>query len=121
MSGANVISHPLVQHKLSIMRDKSTSTQGFRRLLREISTLLCYEVTRDLPLVHQTIETPLAEMQAPTLAGKKLVLPPSCAQETACLKACWIWSRPRVLRMLVFIVTLKRCSRLNTISNLRKI
>jgi len=73
MSGANVISHPLVQHKLSIMRDKGTSTQGFRRLLREISTLLCYEVTRDLPLVRQTIETPLAEMQAPTLAGKKLV------------------------------------------------
>ncbi len=73
MSGATVISHPLVQHKLSIMRDKGTSTQGFRRLLKEISTLLCYEVTRDLPLAYHTIETPLAEMQAPTLAGKKLV------------------------------------------------
>ncbi len=73
MSGAHVVDHPLVQHKLSIMRDKGTSTQGFRRLLREISVLLCYEVTRDLPLVMQTIETPLAEMQAPTLSGKKLV------------------------------------------------
>lgn len=73
MSKAHVVDHPLVQHKLSIMRDKGTSTQGFRRLLREISVLLCYEVTRDLPLVMQTIETPLAEMQAPTLAGKKLV------------------------------------------------
>lgn len=73
MSGAHVVDHPLVQHKLSIMRNKGTSTQGFRRLLREISVLLCYEVTRDLPLVMQTIETPLAEMQAPTLAGKKLV------------------------------------------------
>lgn len=73
MSGANVISHPLVQHKLTIMREKATSTQCFRRLLREISTLLCYEVTRDLPIEHQTIETPLAEMRAPVLAGKKLV------------------------------------------------
>jgi uracil phosphoribosyltransferase len=73
MSGAHLVDHPLVQHKLSIMRNKATSTQGFRRLLREISVLLCYEVTRDLPLVMQTIETPLAEMQAPTLAGKKLV------------------------------------------------
>ncbi|WP_430513448.1 uracil phosphoribosyltransferase [Pannonibacter phragmitetus] len=73
MSGAIVVDHPLVQHKLTIMRDKSTSTQGFRRLLREISTLLCYEVTRDLPLTQITIETPICEMQAPTLAGKKLV------------------------------------------------
>ncbi|NVK35383.1 MAG: uracil phosphoribosyltransferase [Rhodobacteraceae bacterium] len=73
MSGATVVNHPLVQHKLTIMRDKGTSTQGFRRLLREISLLLCYEVTRDLPVVNQTIETPICEMQSPTLAGKKLV------------------------------------------------
>lgn len=73
MSGAIVVDHPLVQHKLTIMRNKATSTQGFRRLLREISTLLCYEVTRDLPLTQITIETPICEMQAPTLAGKKLV------------------------------------------------
>lgn len=68
-----VVDHPLVQHKLTIMRDKSTSTAGFRRLLREISLLLCYEVTRDLQLTTQQIETPLAEMEAPVLAGKKLV------------------------------------------------
>ncbi len=73
MSGATIVDHPLVQHKLTIMRDKATSTQGFRRLLREISLLLCYEVTRDLPVVHQTIETPICEMESPTLAGKKLV------------------------------------------------
>ncbi|MFN4009236.1 uracil phosphoribosyltransferase [Pannonibacter sp.] len=73
MSGAIVVDHPLVQHKLTIMRNKATSTQGFRRLLREISTLLCYEVTRGLPLTQITIETPICEMQAPTLAGKKLV------------------------------------------------
>ncbi len=73
MASVTVINHPLVQHKLTIMRDKHTSTAGFRQLLREIATLLCYEVTRDLELTTTTIETPLAEMRAPTLAGKKLV------------------------------------------------
>jgi uracil phosphoribosyltransferase len=73
MDGVTVINHPLVQHKLTIMRDKHTSTAGFRRLLREISTLLCYEVTRDLEMTTTTIETPITEMEAPTLAGKKLV------------------------------------------------
>lgn len=73
MSGATVINHPLVQHKLSIMRDKETSTQGFRRLLREISLLLCYEITRDLPLIMQKIETPLCTVETPVLEGKKLV------------------------------------------------
>ena len=69
----HIMDHPLVAHKLTIMRDKHTSTAGFRQLLREIATLLCYEVTRDLELTTTTIETPLAEMKAPTLAGKKLV------------------------------------------------
>jgi uracil phosphoribosyltransferase len=73
MNGVTVISHPLVQHKLTIMRKKETSTASFRRLLREISTLLCYEVTRDLELTTERIETPLVEMDAPLLEGKKLV------------------------------------------------
>ena len=68
-----VVDHPLVQHKLTIMRKKDTSTSGFRRLLREISLLLCYEVTRDLELTTIPIETPLEAMDAPALAGKKLV------------------------------------------------
>ncbi len=68
-----VIDHPLVQHKLTIMRNKETSTASFRRLLREISTLLCYEVTRDLELTEVEIETPLQTMKAPVLVGKKLV------------------------------------------------
>jgi len=68
-----VVDHPLVQHKLTIMRDKQTSTAGFRRLLREISLLLGYEVTRNLELTTKKIETPLQEMDAPTLEGKKLV------------------------------------------------
>jgi uracil phosphoribosyltransferase len=68
-----IVDHPLVQHKLTIMRDVETSTAGFRQLLREISALLCYEATRTLPLTKTRIRTPLAEMEAPTLAGKKLV------------------------------------------------
>lgn len=69
-----VVNHPLVQHKLTIMRDKNTSTAGFRQLLREISQLLAYEVTRELPLTTRAIETPMCEMLAPALAGKKLAL-----------------------------------------------
>ncbi len=73
MLNVTVIDHPLIQHKLTLMRRKDTSTGGFRRLLREISTLLCYEVTRDLELTMTDIETPVAPMQAPLLEGKKLV------------------------------------------------
>lgn len=73
MKGVTVVDHPLVQHKLTIMRNKETSTAGFRRLLREISLLLGYEVTRDLELTTTRIETPMQEMEAPTLEGKKLV------------------------------------------------
>ena len=69
-----VISHPLVQHKLSLMRKKSTSTQSFRTLIREVGTLLAYEVTKDLPLIYEEIETPLMRMDAPFLEGKKLCL-----------------------------------------------
>lgn len=76
MEGITVVGHPLVQHKLTLMRDKRTSTAAFRQLLREISTLLCYEVTRDLPLERVTIETPVQAMEAPRLAGKKLVFAP---------------------------------------------
>ncbi|MBA8877592.1 uracil phosphoribosyltransferase [Phyllobacterium myrsinacearum] len=71
--GVTIVSHPLVQHKLTIMRDKDTSTAGFRRLLKEISLLLCYEVTRDLELTTIKIQTPMMEMDAPVLEGKKLV------------------------------------------------
>jgi len=71
-----VVDHPLVQHKLSLMRDRTRSTQGFRRLLNEVGMLLAYEVTRDLKLELADIETPLAPMQAPVLAGKKLVFAP---------------------------------------------
>ncbi len=69
-----VVDHPLVQHKLTLMRDKATSTAVFRQLLREISQLLAYEVTRGLPMTTKMIETPMQPMQALTLDGKKLAL-----------------------------------------------
>ena len=72
----NIIDHPLVLHKLSIMRDKETSTMKFRELLQEISMLMGYEITRDMPLTYDDIETPLMPMKAPKIAGKKVVVVP---------------------------------------------
>ena len=69
-----IVTHPLVQHKLSLMRDKSAPTPLFRQLLREISQLLAYEITRELDLTTKRIETPLEPMDAPVLDGKKLAL-----------------------------------------------
>ena len=69
-----LVDHPLVQHKLALMRRKETRTAEFRQLLREIALLLGYEVTRDLPLTSEDIETPLTKMTAPRLEGKKMVL-----------------------------------------------
>ena len=74
MDNVTVVDHPLVQHKLSLMRQKGTDTARFRLLLRETALLLGYEVTRDLALESRRIETPLAEMRAPFLTGKKLAL-----------------------------------------------
>ena len=72
----HIIDHPLVLHKLSIMRDKNTSTMKFRGLLEEIAMLMGYEITRDLPLTYEDIETPLMPMKAPKIAGKKVVIVP---------------------------------------------
>ena len=69
-----VVSHPLVQHKLTLMREKDRSTASFRKLLREISLLLAYEVTRNLPMTTRQIETPLCAMDAPVIEGRKLAL-----------------------------------------------
>jgi len=72
----HVIDHPLVQHKLTHMRDKRTSTKTFRQLLREISLLMGYEITRNLPLILEPVETPLATFAAPVISGKKLAVVP---------------------------------------------
>ncbi len=71
-----VVDHPLVRHKLTLLRDRKTSTSGFRRIAREISLLMAYEVTRNLPVEEIAIETPLEAMDAPYLAGKKLCFAP---------------------------------------------
>ena len=74
MKNITLIEHPLVQNKLTLMRKKETSTAKFRNLMRELSLLLGYEVTRHLPTTTQTIETPLAQMEAPCLEGKQIAL-----------------------------------------------
>jgi uracil phosphoribosyltransferase len=76
MTDVTVVQHPLVQHKLTRLRDRDTSTKTFRELTREISTLLGYEVTRDLPLTHKMVVTPMEAMGSPEIAGKKLVFAP---------------------------------------------
>ena len=73
MKNVTVVDHPLVQHKLSLMRRKDTPTAKFRQLIREVTMLLGYEVTRDLPMANESIETPMTKMDAPMLTGKKLV------------------------------------------------
>lgn len=75
-TGVTMVDHPLVQHKLTIMRNKETSTKGFRQLLREISLLICYEATRDLEMEEIEIATPLETIKSPMIAGKKLVFAP---------------------------------------------
>ena len=72
----HIIDHPLVQHKLSIMRNKETSTIKFRDLLKEIAMLMGYEITRDFPIENEEIETPLMKMNAPKISGKKVVIAP---------------------------------------------
>jgi uracil phosphoribosyltransferase len=76
MDGVTIVSHPLVQHKLTLLRDRNSSIQLFRSLVREMATLLCYEVTRDLPTDLVEIETPIATTRSPVISGKKLVIAP---------------------------------------------
>ena len=73
-ANVTVVDHPLVQHKLTLMREQDTPTAVFRQLLREITQLLAYEITREMPMTTKSIDTPLEPMEAPSLAGKKLAL-----------------------------------------------
>lgn len=76
MDGLTIVSHPLVQHKLTLLRDRNSSIQLFRTVVREMATLLCYEVTRELPTELIEVETPIAVTRSPTISGKKLVIAP---------------------------------------------
>ncbi len=120
MDGVTVIEHPLVRHKLTIMRKKETSTAGFRRLLREISTLLCYEVTRDLEMTMETIDTPLETIEAPVLEGKKLVFASILRAGNGLLEGMLGSCLRRVLRISVSIAITIRWRRSNTTSRLLK-
>ena len=75
-SNVTIFDHPLIQHKLSILRNKDTSSMEFRALISEIATLMCYEATRDLPLEDVEIETPICKMTAKQISGKKLAIVP---------------------------------------------
>jgi len=76
MDGLTIVSHPLVQHKLTLLRDRNSSIQLFRSVVREVAALLCYEVTRDLPTELIDVETPMAATRSPAISGKKLVIAP---------------------------------------------
>jgi len=76
MDGLTIVDHPLVRHKLTLLRDKNSSIQLFRAVVREIATLLCYEVTRELPTELIEVETPIARTRAPAISGKKLIIAP---------------------------------------------
>lgn len=102
-----VVNHPLIQHKLTIMRRKDTSSVKFRSLMHEISMLLAYEITRDLEMEYEEIETPLAVMKSPVLKGKKWFLFQYFAQAMAWLMACSSWYLRQELAILVCIAILK--------------
>src|ERR1700693_2105453 len=107
MEGVTVVEHPLVQHKLTLIRDKERSTKSFRGLLKEIGMLLCYEVSRDLPLTTVEIETPLARTTA--------------APELRSWRACATWCRRHGLRTSASIASPRRSSRSNISSRRRPI
>ena len=87
MGSVNVLNHPLIQHKLSILRSKDTPVKEFRELVGEISALMCYEATRNLPTKEVEIETPVAKARVQVLAGKKLALSPFSGR-------VWAWWTP---------------------------
>lgn len=89
MSNVHVFDHPLIQHKLSILRDKNTGSKAFRELVSEIAMLMCYEATRDLPLEDVEVETPLAVAKCRHIAGKKLAIVPILARAWAWWTAWW--------------------------------
>ena len=114
MSGTvHVMDHPLVAHKLTILRDKNTSVKDFRELVSEIGMLITYETTRDLPLTTREVETPICKTTAPTLAGKKFAVVP-ILRAWAWWTACCGWSPAPVWAISACIGTRKRWSPMST-------
>jgi uracil phosphoribosyltransferase len=100
MDGVTVVDHPLVQHKLTLLRNKARSIKAFRELVDEIAMLLCYEVTRDLPPGMKDIEIPLASARGPTLASKKCVFAAILHARLGLLAECCRSSPRRALPLL---------------------
>ena len=94
MAQVTVLDHPLLRHKLTLLRDRTTPTAQFRQVAREISLLMAYEVTRDLPLEPIDIETPLEPMRAEHWPARNCASSRFCAPATASWRGCWIWSPP---------------------------
>ena len=106
----HIMNHPLVAHKLTIMRDKNTSVKDFRELVSEIGMLITYEATRDLPLTTKHIETPICGMDAPTLAGRKFVVCLSSVRAWVWWTVCCGWCPPPVWGTSVCTATRRRWS-----------
>ena len=109
MSQLHVINHPMVQHKLTIMRDKETGSKDFRELLKEIATLMGYEVTRDIALEDVCIETPICKMTAKKVSGRKLAIVPILRAGLG-LVACLRWFRWQGWAISAFTATRKPTS-----------
>ena len=114
MSTVHVMDHPLIQHKISLMRDKDTGSKDFRELLREIAMLMGYEVTRDLPLTDVEIETPICKGTFKVLAGRKLGIVPILRAGLGMVDGFLSWYRRRRWATSVCTAIRRPCSRLNT-------
>ena len=108
MGKVTITNHPLIQHKLTLLRDKNTGSKEFRALVSEIATLMCYEATRDLPLEEVEIETPIAIAKAKVISGKKLAFVPNSEPEPECLTASWrLFPRQRLATSACIVIRLR--------------
>ena len=108
MGKVTITNHPLIQHKLTLLRDKNTGSKEFRALVSEIATLMCYEATRDLPLEEVEIETPIAIAKAKVISGKKLAFVPILRAGTGMLDASWhLFPRQRLATSACIVIRLR--------------
>lgn len=108
MGKVTITNHPLIQHKLTLLRDKNTGSKEFRALVSEIATLMCYEATRDLPLEEVEIETPIAIAKAKVISGKNSHLFRYSEPEPECLTASWrLFPRQRLATSACIVIRLR--------------
>ena len=107
MGKVTITNHPLIQHKLTLLRDKNTGSKEFRALVSEIATLMCYEATRDLPLEEVEIETPIAIAKAKVISGKKLAFVPILRAGTGMLASWHLFPRQRLATSACIVIRLR--------------